>query len=101
MVLRIIIAVAMWMGAVACALTASIANLHLVDDVNKSLPADRRFNPIGWYFAKHYDFKGAYERLGRGRYPPPRLRRLQVGALLFFAGMIIALAPFVFHGKRP
>src|SRR5256885_1579683 len=76
MVLRIVIAALMLVGVMACGLASAIESWRLVDQVNQTLPADRRFNPIGWHIVKHLDFREAYERLGRGRYPPRRLRCL-------------------------
>ena len=92
MVLGIVIAALMWMGLIACGLASTIELWRVVDEVNATRPADRRFNHIGWHFVKHWDFREAYERLGRGRYPPRRLLRLWVGMGLFFAGMVLALA---------
>ncbi len=68
---------------------------RLVDDVNATLPADRRFSHVGWHIVKHWDFRDAYERLGRGRYPPRRLLRLRVGMALCFAGMVLAVVPLL------
>jgi hypothetical protein len=95
MVLRIVIAALMLVGVMACGLASTIESGRLVDQVNQTLPADRRFNPIGWHLVKHIDFREAYERLGRGRYPPPRLLRLWIGMALFLAGAFLALVPFL------
>jgi hypothetical protein len=95
MVLRIIVAALMWMGLVACGIASATEAGRLLDEVNGMLPPDRRFNPIGWHFVKYWDFREEYERLGLGRYPPRRLRRLWIGMALFLAGMFVALAPFV------
>jgi len=101
MVLRIIIAAFMWMGLVACGIAYTTEAGRLLDKVNAMLPPDRRFNPIGWHFVKYWDFREEYERLGLGRYPPRRLRRLQVGFFFFFAGMALALVPILLQGKWP
>ncbi|HXL33471.1 MAG TPA: hypothetical protein VN953_00990 [Gemmatimonadales bacterium] len=101
MVLRIVIAALMWMGLVACGIAQTTEAWRLLDKVNAMLPRDRRFNPIGWHFAKQWDFREEYERLGFGRYPPRHLRRIQIAFFLFGAGMVIALAPYLFQGKWP
>ena len=92
MVLRIVIAALMLVGVMACGLASTIESWRLVDQVNQTLPPDRRFNPIGWHVVKHFDFREAYERLGRGRYPPRRLLRLWIGMGRFLAGAFLALA---------
>jgi len=101
MVLRIVIAALMWMGLVACGIAQTTEAWRLLDKVNAMLPRDRRFNPIGWHFVKYWDFREEYERLGFGRYPPRHLRRIQIAFFLFAAGMVIALAPYLFQGKWP
>ena len=95
MVLRIVIAALMLVGVIACGLASTIESWRLVDQVNQTLPVDRRFNPIGWHFVKHLDFREAYERLGRGRYPSRRLLRLWIAGAVFLAGLVVTLAAFV------
>ena len=95
MVLRIVIAGLMLGGVIACGLASTIESWRLVDQVNQTLPVDRRFNPIGWHLVKHLDFREAYERLGRGRYPPRRLLRLWIAGAVFLAGLVVTLAAFV------
>jgi hypothetical protein len=83
----------MWMGLVGCGLASEIEFERLLKRVNDTLPADRRFNPVWWHGAKYWRFRDTYEGAGFGHYPPPRLRRLLIGFVLFAVGMFIAVMP--------
>src|SRR2546422_8170476 len=95
MVVRIVIAAILMVGVMACGMASMIESWRLVDQVNRTLPPDRRFNPIGWHLVKALDFREAYEGLGQGRYPPRRLLRLWIAGALCLAGALVALAAIV------
>jgi len=79
---RLIIAIIAGVGVPVCGLTAASAGFEMVDKVNKLLPAEQQFAPLGWYYSKYKRLNYEYRRL----YPDGNLlRRYRALTLLMFA----------------
>jgi len=71
MTFLLIIAIIAGVGVPVCGLTAASVGFEIVDKVNKLLPAERQFEPFGWYYTKYRRLKYEYRRL----YPDGNLLR--------------------------
>ncbi len=60
----------------------------MVDEVNKLLPVEQQFSPLGWYWSKYERLNLEYKRL----YPSGNLwKRFRVfTALMFACGLVAA-----------
>jgi hypothetical protein len=69
-------------------LKSVFGRLTMIDELNRLLPENERFDPLGWYFAKYIRFAEAY------RAAFPQSRQLQRTRLFGFCGMILMLTAF-------
>jgi hypothetical protein len=91
MTLRIVAALALWIGATACGLTASLIIMRRVDQVNKRLPEGQRFAVIGWYLGEYRRFRAEYDRLFPGTFPRRQLLYLHIGGGAFAIALFLVL----------
>jgi len=77
-------------------MVASLLAFKMVDEVNKRLPREQQFSPLGWYWSKHRRLASEYQRL----YPDGNLlRRYRVLTALMFASGLISAWVFGIFGR--
>jgi hypothetical protein len=93
--LRVVVAVLLLIGVSTCGIASTLLTWRIIDDVNKHLPKERRFAPIGfWWVGKRMDLFAEYKRL----YPTDR-RRTQLYLLYGLAASLIAAAALVLASR--
>ena len=87
MATRLAVGVVAFACALLCGMAASFLVSKMVRKVNKRLPIEQQFSPLG-FWSKHRKLNAEYERL----YPEGNLRRKYsvLVALMFVSGLISA-----------
>jgi hypothetical protein len=96
MSLRIILAIVAVAGMSIFGLTSSIMFEDMVAAVNRRLPKDQQFAPLGWYWTKTHRVQTEYKRL----YPDgPLLRKVRTLWFLMFACFLTCICVLLFFGR--
>ena len=93
---RLAVGVIAFACALLCAIAASLLTSKMVSKVNKRLPIEQQFSPLGWFWSKYRRLNPEYKRL----YPDGNLwRKYRVLVALMFASGLISAWVFGIFGR--
>jgi hypothetical protein len=92
---RLLIGIAAIAGVSVCGLMSALANSKMVDQVNRKLPKDVQFSPLGWYFSKTLRLHREYRRL----FPDGQLLQVRLLIALGFGSLIVGAWALRFFGR--
>ena len=88
MIWRVIVGIIALVYGSACAMAAMFTTYGMLDRVNKKLPIEQQFDPLGWYYLKSLRLRREYKRL----YPDGRLlSRIRFLTVMIFGCLVILL----------
>ncbi len=93
--IRLMLGIGCWATVATCGMWSGLLHMDRVDEVNKLLPKDRRFELLWWHYGKRQRFENEYRRLfpgSKARNREIKLFIIMVTALVL-AGLDLAL-PF-------
>jgi len=95
MTLRLLAIALLVSGVMVCGIRSSLLHWRMVDEVNRHLPKERRFSPVGWWLGKALDLYSEYERLYPGSSRRKQLRLLTLAMFVLLACAALLLVPSI------
>jgi hypothetical protein len=86
--IRLIVGFACWAVMATCGLWSGLLHMDRVDEVNKLLPVNQRFDILWWHAGKSRRFENEYRRL----FPGSTARDREFKLLIIFAAALIVMA---------
>ena len=91
MALRLVAITLLFGAMMVCGFRSTLLIWRMVDEVNRHLPKERRFSPVGWWLGKALDVYSEHERLypGIGRRNQLRVLILSMFVLFICAALLL------------